>query len=679
MEIDFTALPAYRYERPKKDTTDPLAGTYTFYPPQTNTYIRTNLGQSYVKIRWQSKRLDDESKWEFALGRASVGHVREGLNTFVVFADIDGDGDYSNGEPMGIVRDVDVGWNSAEFAVELTTQSPVCDRKSFAGISANGNTTAYVYRYSVDDLLVPPSTLDYGPVATKELGARTYIHEYDLLNAGDYDLDWSGFSDSVLGNVTVGAARLPVNRVVYRAYFKNVDIVDEVVNSNGTPYVEFVREFGETRAKAIPVAPLNSSSVFYGNRPTFKWTIDGERSDTFTAFKIRVMSGSEEVWNSGFHMLPPRNPSGEFEWTAPLYVGDRIANGKTFGGRDNYTWSVSVYNSKYQSDEWSDDSNTRFRMNVYGTNEVNNAGKYSFSGCVKYFGPCTNLAAIVRAEAFSTPDFSGVPMARATITDLASVTNEAHEVNVTFTGLDAGTYYLRAYIDSDGDGTRSPWESWGYACGRGDIVTGAIFAPTAINVGLGQSPCEVAYVEDTDIDQDCLPDVYEYETAGDNKDGFLMFKGPSTNANDGYIGVNPELASDIERNSGNATAYMFSAGATSVPSDLVALTLGLETAENTVEESTLGITAISLANGSVNITVGAKANEPDLGQWYVKDSTVTATIVIKYADSLDGVWNVKEVTKTFRIADGAVSETFTISLEELGLDSSKGFFKVGLK
>ena len=586
---------------------------------------------------------------------------------------------------MGVVRDVDVGWNSAEFSVELTDTTPICQRPSIEGVSTNGTSVAYVYRYSVDDLLVPPSTLDYGPVVTRDIGSRTYMHEGDFLANGDFDLDWAGFKKSVLNNITVVSGDLLVNKVVYRAYFQQVDIAEEVLNTNNTPYVEIVREFGDTHAKGVAISPGESSTIFYGNRPTFKWKIEGDRPDTYTAFAIQIKSGDDEIWNSGVQMLPPRDASGEYVWTAPLYVGDLLACGEVFGGRDNYKWSVSVYNSKFQSDNWSEAR--LFRMNVYADDEVNNAGTYSFKGCVKYFGAgafsttTSTMKGIVRVEAYSTPDFSGMPVARTVVRDSASVTNESHAANVTFAGLETGTYYLRAYIDSDGDGKRSPWESWGYACGRGDIVTGAIYAPTAITVGLGLSPLEVVYIEDTDVDQDCLPDVYEYDAAS-GKDGFLAVKGPSSNSKDGYIAVNPELANDISRNSGNTVAYMLSAGTMSMPSDMVALSLNIETAENTLEESTLAIKAISLENGAVNLTVGAEANEPDLGKLYVKGNTVTVTIVIKYADSLNGEWKEKCIDKTFEIEGGNVDGVLTITNKELmdaGLDTSRGFFKVGLK
>ena len=218
-------------------------------------------------------------------------------------------------------------------------------------------------------------------------------------------------------------------------------------------------------------------------------------------------------------------------------------------------------------------------------------------------------------------------------------------------------------------------------CPRGDVVSKAIYDPTSIKVGDGIAVKETLYIEDVDTDQDCLPDVYEFDAAS-GKDDFLAAKGPSTNGKDGYIAVNPELANDISRNSGNTVAYMLSAGTMSMPSDMVALSLSIETAENTLEESTLAIKAISLENGAVNLTIGAEANEPDLGKLYVKGNTVTVTIVIKNSDSLNGEWKEKCIEKTFEIDDGNVGGVLTITNEELkkeGLDTSKGFFKVGLK
>jgi hypothetical protein len=328
-------------------------------------------------------------------------------------------------------------------------------------------------------------------------------------------------------------------------------------------------------------------------------------------------------------------------------------------------------------------------MNVYGENEANPTGNGIAKVAVKYFGPgsvntsISKMQGILRVEAYSTPDFSGEPLGATFVGDIDSVTNSAHEVNATIIGLEPGSYYVLAYVDSNGNRKRDDFESWGYVCSRGDVVSKAIFDPTAIKVADGIPVKETLYIEDVDTDQDCLPDVWEYDQKN-GADGFLSRNdNPSTNGYNGYIAVNPELAKAIGNLiAADARAYMFSVGMASIPSGMVALSLGIETAENTVEESTLAIKGISLENGDVNLMVGAEANEPDLGTLYVKDNTVTATIVIRYADSLNGEWKEKDFVKTFEIADGSVGCVLTITKEELmaeGLDTSKGFFKVDLK
>jgi hypothetical protein len=124
---------------------------------------------------------------------------------------------------------------------------------------------------------------------------------------------------------------------------------------------------------------------------------------------------------------------------------------------------------------------------------------------------------------------------------------------------------------------------------------------------------------------------------------------------------------------------MLSAGAGMMSMNLASLALGMPTLENSVEEGTLAIKSIALEGDNVNLTVGAAADEPAKGTVFVSDGKVTVTIVVRYADSLGGTWNSTELTKTFEIEDGSVADTLKFSLGELGLDSSKGFFKVELK
>ena len=616
-----------------------------------------------------------------------TGYLREGKNTFVVSVGAVSNVTATAGSIMGVVRNVDVGWSKVKFDVELTETSPICQRTTIPAGSTNDMGKVYVYRYSIDDVVTPPSSLDYGPVVVKDLGMRTEMHEGDFLAADDFDLDWSGFKAKVLNDSTVRAAELPVNKVVYRVYGKEVDLVREVekTNTNKMPFVEIVREFGKNRATAVPVAPGEDSTIYYGGQPTFRWTVEGDRPDTYTAFAIKVVDASGEVWNSGTQMLPPKNSKGEYVWTAPLYAGDQTPLGKVFGSCANYKWSVTMYNSKFQSDSWSAERN--FRVNIYGENEPNNAGYYALDVDVKYFGPgafdadATKGKGKIRIEAFRSPDFSGVPAARTFMSDIANVTDSAHVKNVRIVGLAAGTYYVRAYIDSDGDFKRSAWESWGYACARGDKDTGAIYAPTGFTVGEGiETPFVSLYVEDTDVDQDALPDVWEYDAAN-GADDFLLKQGPMENTNDGYIAVNPDLVANIARVvAANSAGGMMSLAASGyMPSAMASMMLGVDSIEPEIEDGTLAVKSIALDGDNVNLTVGAAADEPAKGTIFVSEGKVTATIVVSYADTLGGTWDSTELTKTFEIEDGSVADTLTFSLSELGLDSSKGFFKVELK
>ena len=680
VDIDFAALPKYRFE---------TGDSYTFYQPATNTYIRSNLSQSYMKICWQSKRLADESKWEFALSRATVGHIREGKNTFVAFADIDGNGVYTPGEPLGVTRNVDVKWNSTSFDIELTDDGST---RRVIGLSSDApeavrNAYVTVDRYMVNDSSAS-GVIKNPRILEREIGNRTYLHEGDLLKAADFDIDWGNFVNDVLNNSVLKTVN--VTSVVYRVKVAMKSASGEEVVSESH---DIKRVFTPNQLVATP---CNAYSVNYGARPVFRWKNSASAGsiqdwDTFTAFSILVTAtnGSKavEIWNSGVQQMPPALPSGEFEWKAPLYVNDIMANGSEFANTSNYYWQIALHNSKYQvpvslknitDKKVSVSVPQKFRMNVYGAGE-NATGYGVIDACVKYFGPAANTA-VVRVEAYTTPDFSGLPAGRGYTTNYEALSDTSFTDKVSLIGLEAGTYYVLAYIDSDNDGKRSNWESWGYVCPRGDIVTGSMFAPQAITVSANVKSDVVVFIEDTDIDQDTLPDVYEYDTAKKQSGDFLQEKGTPENGNNSYISINPELDSLI-RNLINAgsTPAMLSAGSGMMSMNLASLALGMPTLENSVEEGTLAIKSIALEGDNVNLTVGAAADEPAKGTVFVSDGKVTVTIVVSYADTLGGTWNSTELTKTFEIEDGSVADTLTFSLSELGLDSSKGFFKVELK
>ena len=115
------------------------------------------------------------------------------------------------------------------------------------------------------------------------------------------------------------------------------------------------------------------------------------------------------------------------------------------------------------------------------------------------------------------------------------------------------------------------------------------------------------------------------------------------------------------------------------PVPLAALVLGADSVEPSIDERTLSIKSLALADGNVTITLSAEAEDPAAGTVFVTDGMVRVTVVVKYADSLAGEWKSVEKYIEKKIEDGAVSEELTFSLEELGLDATKGFFKVEVK
>jgi uncharacterized protein (DUF2141 family) len=359
-----------------------------------------------------------------------------------------------------------------------------------------------------------------------------------------------------------------------------------------------------------------------------------------------------------------------------------------FGNRENYTWAVSMYNSKFQSDSWSISS--RFRMNAYEADEINTADRFALNVAVKYFGPgaangnASDVKSKIRVEAYTSPDFTGEPAGRAFVTDVASLANDEHQVNAVILGLDPGTYYVRAFLDSDGDFVKSNWESWGYACYRGVKSVADGFTAAGITLSRGQAtPIALVYIEDIDDDRDAFPDEFEYDTAKSKTD-FLLEKGPADNTHNGYIQVNPDLETSI-RNLINSGATTMSLTAGGMASPLVALMFGVDSVLPEVEANTLQITSLALEGDIVKLTVAAAAKDNSAllaqsGMFVpVEGGKVTVTLAVKSASSLGGDWSEDTVEKTFEIEDGMVGDTLEFSLSELGLDSGKGFFKVELK
>lgn len=312
-----------------------------------------------------------------------------------------------------------------------------------------------------------------------------------------------------------------------------------------------------------------------------------------------------------------------------------------------------MYNSKFKRDFYSSKTMT-FRMNA-----PTDGGYYGkIPVCVKYFGPAEAInGSTVYVEAFATPDFTGDPLARCKATDKAKVTQYGvvHEANVDLLGLTKGTYYIRAYLDSTGYGTRyahDDWESWGYLCGRERDLKSP-FKPLQVRLTDATDKAELVtvYIEDADTNGNKLPDSYEMAKYGTLDRGAADLNGSTY----GGVALNSTLTSNLASKAGpGATGGLvtelprvlsspaYAAMALAVAPEEMVVEEGMIVAEPGVEDGSLVITSFRLENGEVVMDVAAETKlETGVGaSFYELKVRAGATVTAKIfrADPADGEW-----------------------------------------
>ena len=665
------------------------------------------------------------NKLELFLGETNNGFVKEGKNTIVAFYDLDGDGKYTPGEPMGTATNVDVGWRQGKVEMELTDVSPivsrmnletgVSDRSQLFGPEECGDVSNSVGRLMVNDYervrVVRSYTItrkveNNGEIVETMMGLpikrvvfdkmmnkaqRAYIFEGDFLAKGDLDLDWEFLASEAINNKDVVNAKLDLTDIVYEVFFGDGVIPGVGVSADPQQIAVFgtmlVRKFDSTSQRPVPeaISPGITGIEVLSTSPVFKWKMPGGHNG-YTAFKIQVRSGSTVVWesNNGQPLpVPARDADDVYSFEADAYIGDQLKN------FESYTWRVSMYNAKFKTDLWSNELS--FKLSA----PENGAGYSSIPVAVKYFGP-SNVAGASTfvVEAFTTPDFTGIPAARAVVSDVASVTaqNVQHPTNAVLTGLATGRYFLRAYADlNKADAVkrqRDSFESWGYACGRGKPGAGA-FNPTAFELtdknGF-EKPVDI-YIEDVDTNGNSLPDAWEYVKYGNLNSGTKDLDGNLLKT----FGINKALADNLQDKVVSGTRvdaynnYIMTAFASPA---MTALALGYNPDDVTVgangsiqvesKVESVEIKSVSFdANGNVVVEIDgelntAEGNTNGLGFITLEGETKkTVTCQVLWKASLsDADWTVK-ATETIVVGGNAQ----TINIDGLGAEKS-GFFKV---
>lgn len=651
------------------------------------------------------------NRLELHLGEPDSGALFEGSNDFVAFYDLDGNGEYNPGEPFGWVKDVDVGWFNPTLEIELTDYSPIGARidlwggtddrgvaiadavtHPLADATIASNITQHVtepvldessryvryriVRWTVDGL--PCSDNGFTNYVVKsgyiQRDDRTGLSEREFL--GDsLDIDWDGFRTNIVLATPARALRLPVSEVTYLVVVGDGDdwaISSSVENQSVAAYRNVITrryepsydEKGYPITRRATAKPVDTELLLNVSRPTFRWTIEGEDEKTkafgssYTAFALRVQdAASNTVYSTGARRMPGPDQYGVYSFTPEAYAGCELQT------LSNYTWQVALLNAKYHDFE-RDESYWSERASIYVnlTESSDAVGKIRVAA--KYFGPSAAFAdSAVVVEAFVSPDFTGTPVARAVVTDTASVTNAvAHVENAKLIGLPQGTYYVRAYLDSKTYGaprTLDAWESWGYICPRSAADNEWTFSPTAVTIGdvQGAGALFDCYIEDRDTNRNGLPDVWEMVENKGSLD--LATEHITANISGVVVSSNLEVKLTKDANGGSFGAGLAAQALAAVKNAGIALLALDVTPDGSYSASLIGGTADSSSATGDGVTITA-IDFTD-GQLTIDaDLTTTAQSSTKSTTSAGGASAASRVWLTTGAVDTVKTVTFKV-------------------
>ena len=404
--------------------------------------------------------------------RFTTGHIREGNNYLFAYLDVNNDKQWQpDDEPAGIgqLQPVNLGWSDVNnVEIGLSDTMPGYPRFTW---TASATASKYI-------------VLSSSPAMTNVIQApRHYMHEGDCLVNNRYGFPAGFPSFDVYAN--------DLNH-----YVGTVMPPEITAYSLGTPSI---------------ITPHDT--VFTYARSEVKFKLDANA----TSYRLQVSSSSNgTAILSVTNIVPFRDALGISRAPLPFYARDNYS--PSAGAYASSTWTNGRYWIRVQAATPSASTLSPWSAINLNVQPPASNGASMISGDIYYFGKIShgygggqtsNLTMIV--QAFQSAGFSGIADAQVQVSYQCN-TNvpSARKGGYDLMGLRSGTYYVRAFIDVNGNRALDSWEPVGFASVPLDDHG---YKPLDIDLsavsGLAKAGVRIV-IRDRDTDDDQLSDGWEW-------------------------------------------------------------------------------------------------------------------------------------------------------------------------
>lgn len=320
-----------------------------------------------------------------------------------VTADVDGNGEYTPGEPYGVCMLPDGDSSRATVGLSLTHPSvfridlaEAVRANSFDAQQTMNDRGARIFGYGANKPIpeggvgtnMPPATatgvkvhvicVAVNDVAKRQANNLTYyagrkiltieknlaenklLTEADILDAGFLDFDWGPLDSTYLSNLGLSVAGY--TNMTYRLVIGDAPYQTSYATNGNNIATMFVNTFEATRTAAQALSPNGTIHA----PPTFKWRHNNPIGKAYPAFQLTILKpgGSQTLATTGPLRAPVRAADGTYSWQWPvdlsiptngvLLCGVRNERGGTVTTADryllgvtNYEWRVSMLDAKF--------------------------------------------------------------------------------------------------------------------------------------------------------------------------------------------------------------------------------------------------------------------------------------------------------------------------------------------